>query len=106
MRNGIYTAKTSQEHAPSIVIAVHDEVAIPYSVGWYGDLNEWEIYPYTLNNAEPVNVSAFPDDEYPEMISSLIHVYWDEVYVDRYDTAFEQAPSPEDVLEWWKSMFD
>lgn len=106
MKDGFYTAK-AENSAPHFIIAVHDDQAIPYSISWYGDLGEWEIYPYhEASIGERVDVSPFSDNEYPEMIASIIHVYWDEVYVDKYEIDFTEIPSPEEVLEWWKENFD
>ena len=107
MKDGFYTAKT-ENSAPHFIIAVHDNQAIPYSISWYGDLGQWEIYSYREagRNSEIVDVSSFSDNEYPEMIANIIHVYWDEVYVDKYEVDFVDAPSPEEVLEWWEENFD
>lgn len=106
MRNGIYTAKPRDEMAPHIIIEVHDNIAFPWSVHWYGDLAEWEILPYHISEGQGVDVSGYDDNEYPEMIADMVQVYWDEVYVDHYDAELGDNPSAQDVLNWWIQNFD
>ena len=61
------------------IVIVIDDMAVGYSISWYGDLAEWEIYGYT---DEAVDVSGCSG--IPNMISCAFGLHW-EPYEDEVE---------------------